>query len=227
MGRNASGKTTFAKLITGLLKPIKGTIIIDDINVGHTTSDQLAGVVGLVFQDPNVHLFANTVEEEISFMMQNLNRSSSQIQHSLDTMMNTFHLDHLLQQYPRMLSSGEKQRVALASVLAARPKLLILDEPTRGLDPLLKQSLMEYLTEYQNTGGTIVLISHDLELIAQYGDRVVLMSEGAIIADGSKHEVLSKSLHFSPQINRLTQPLVKDGWPDDLLTVDEVISRSQ
>jgi len=224
VGRNASGKTTLAKLLTGLLKPSKGKVRIQGTDSKKTSPDELAGIVGLVFQDPNAQLFADTVEEEISFMMQNLQWPSSRMQQSLENTIETFDLDRVRKQYPRMLSSGEKQRVALASVLAAQPQVLILDEPTRGLDYTLKQSLMKYLEEYRKQGGTVVLISHDLELIAQHGERVILMSQGSVIADGSKHEVLSKSLHFSPQINRLTQPLEKQGWPGDVLTVDEVMS---
>lgn len=224
IGRNASGKTTVAKLLTGLLKPTKGHIFIDGADVTKIPPDQLAGTTGLVFQDPNMHLFADTVDEEISFMMQNLQWDEKKIQDSLETMSTLFDLTAYKQQFPRMLSSGEKQRVALASVLAAQPKLLILDEPTRGLDATLKHQLMSFLMDYQQAGGTILLISHDIELIAAYGQRVLLMSEGKIIADGEKHEVLSNSLHFSPQINRLIQPLVKDGWPDNLLTVQEVMN---
>jgi energy-coupling factor transport system ATP-binding protein len=227
IGRNASGKTTLAKLLSGLIQPLKGSVLVDGVDVKKTSPDQLAGVVGLVFQDPNMHLFADTVEEEISFMMNNLQWPALRLQQSLETMITTFNLHEVRHQYPRMLSSGQKQRVALASVLAAHPQLLILDEPTRGLDFVLKQSLMEYLKTYHLQGGTVLLISHDLELIAQYGDRVVLISQGSVIADGPKHEVLSKSLHFSPQINRLIQPLEKHGWPADVLTVDEVMSLLQ
>jgi len=125
--------------------------------------------------------------------------------------------------YPRSLSTGEKQRVALASVLAAKPQLLILDEPTRGLDYELKKTLMRHISDYKTAGGTILLISHDIELIAEFGERVLLMSEGKIVADGTKHEVLANSLHFSPQINRFIQPFSKYGMPSDILTVNEIM----
>ena len=223
VGRNAAGKTTLAKLLTGLLKPSKGKVKINGTDTTQTSVEHLARDVGYVFQDPNVHLFADTVEEEITFMMQNLGFSNERIEKSLDEILRQFNLEHHRHEYPRSLSSGEKQRVALSSVMAAQPQILILDEPTRGLDYKLKKNLMHYLVEYKKEGGTILLITHDIELTAEFGKRVLLMSEGNIIADGTKHQVLANSLHFSPQINRLIQPFTKYGISSDTLTVDEML----
>ncbi len=227
IGRNASGKTTLAKMLNGLLKPTKGTVNINGINTIKTSVETLSKYVGYVFQDPNVHLFADTVEEEITFMMQNLGFASESIEESLEKMLTQFNLNYCRYSYPRSLSTGEKQRVALSSVLAASPQLLILDEPTRGLDYELKKTLMHHIKTYQQNGGTILLISHDIELIAEFGERVILISEGKIVADGTKHEVLSNSLHFSPQINRLIQPFTKYGLSSDILTVDEILKGFQ
>ncbi|MCK4332972.1 MAG: energy-coupling factor ABC transporter ATP-binding protein [Thermoplasmatales archaeon] len=227
VGRNAAGKTTLVKLLTGLLKPSKGKIEINDINTTQTTVENLSRYVGYVFQDPNVHLFADTVEEEITFMAGNLGFSPELIEQSLEKMLKKFNLEYCRHKYPRSLSSGEKQRVALASVVAAHPQILILDEPTRGLDYELKKSLVQYLVEYKRGGGTILLITHDIELIAEFGERVILMSEGKIVADGNKHQVLANSLHFSPQINRLIQPFTKYGISSDTLTVDEIMQEFQ
>jgi len=227
IGRNASGKTTLAKMLNGLLKPTKGTVEINGINTTKTSVENLARDVGYVFQDPNVHLFADTVEEEITFMMHNLGFSPKSIEESLEKMLTQFNLNYCRYAYPRSLSTGEKQRVALSSVLAANPQLLILDEPTRGLDYELKKTLMHRLKTYQQNGGTILLITHDIELIAEFGERVLLISEGNIVADGTKHDVLSNSLHFSPQINRLIQPFTKYGLASDILTVDEIMQGIQ
>lgn len=223
IGRNASGKTTLAKMLNGLLKPTKGSVKINDINTTKTSVETLSKYVGYVFQDPNVHLFADTVEEEITFMMRNLGFASESIEDSLEKMLKQFDLEYCRHMYPRSLSTGEKQRVALSSVLAAKPQLLILDEPTRGLDYELKKTLMHHISNYKTEGGTILLISHDIELIAEFGERVLLMSEGKIVADGTKHEVLANSLHFSPQINRLIQPFSKYGVSSDILTVNEIM----
>ena len=227
IGRNASGKTTLAKMLNGLLKPTKGTVEINGINTTKTSVETLSKYVGYVFQDPNVHLFADTVEEEITFMMHNLGFSPKSTEESLEKMLKQFNLNYCRYAYPRSLSTGEKQRVALSSVLAANPQLLILDEPTRGLDYELKKTLMHHLKTYQQNGGTILLITHDIELIAEFGERVLLISEGNIVADGTKHDVLSNSLHFSPQINRLIQPFTKYGLASDILTVDEIMQGIQ
>ena len=227
IGRNASGKTTLAKMLNGLLKPTKGTVEINGINTTKTSVENLARDVGYVFQDPNVHLFADTVEEEITFMMHNLGFSPKSIEESLEKMLTQFNLNYCRYAYPRSLSTGEKQRVALSSILAANPQLLILDEPTRGLDYELKKTLMHHLKTYQQNGGTILLITHDIELVAEFGERVLLISEGNIVADGTKHDVLSNSLHFSPQINRLIQPFTKYGLASDILTVDEIMQGIQ
>lgn len=223
IGRNAAGKTTLAKLLNGLLKPTKGKVMIKGLDTKKTNVENLAKYVGYVFQDPNIHLFADTVEEEITFMMNNLDFSENIINLTLEKILKKFNLVNYRNSYPRSLSSGEKQRVALASVLAGKPQILILDEPTRGLDYELKKNLMNYLINYKNSGGTVILISHDIETIAEFGERVILMSEGRIIADGDKHQVLSNSLHFSPQINRLVQPFTKYGLPSDVLTIDEIM----
>lgn len=223
IGRNAAGKTTFAKLLNGLLKPSKGNVEINGLNTKSTTVESLSKYVGYVFQDPNVHLFADTVEEEITFMMNNLGFPSDTVKKSLETILKQFNLEHCRDMYPRSLSTGEKQKVALASVLAARPQLLILDEPTRGLDYGLKKNLVNYLLKYRKNGGTVVFITHDIEIIAEFGERVILMGEGNIVADGDKHQILSNSLHFSPQINRLIQPFDRYGVPSDILTVEEIM----
>lgn len=223
VGRNAAGKTTLAQLLNGLLKPSKGKVVVDGVDTRTATVEDLARLVGYVFQDPNVHLFADTVEEEIMFMMKNLGFSEEVIRDRLDAELKRFNLERCRGMYPRSLSTGEKQRVALASVLVSKPKLLVLDEPTRGLDYGLKKELMNYLRRYRDEGGTVVLITHDIELVAEYAERVILMSEGRVVADADKHQVLSNSLHFSPQINRLIQPFTKHGIPSDTLTVDELM----
>jgi energy-coupling factor transport system ATP-binding protein len=220
IGRNASGKTTLAQLLNGLLKPTGGKVIINGLDTKKTSVEDLARFVGYVFQDPNLLLFAETVEEEITFMMKNLGFSKDLIKRRLEEELERFNLRHCRLSYPRSLSTGEKQRVALASVLAAKPKMLILDEPTRGLDYLLKRDLMKYLLRYKKEGGTILLITHDIELVAEFAERVILMSEGRIVADGEKHSILANSLHFSPQINRLIQPF---SLPQDILTVEELL----
>lgn len=223
MGRNASGKTTLVKHFNGLLKPTKGLVLVDGIDTRKTTIAELARRVGFVFQNPNDHLFADTVEEEISFTLKNLGLEDGKIKSRIDEVLERFRLDKYRRQYPRALSGGEKQRVALASVLAVHPKILILDEPTRGMEYRLKAELMNFLHEYAGQGKTVILVTHDVETVAEYADRVILLGEGRVVVDRNKRNVLSRALLFSPQINRLVQAFEKYGVPGNILTVDEVL----
>ncbi len=223
MGRNASGKTTLVKHFNSLLKPTKGSVTIQGIDTRNATIAELARQVGFVFQNPNDHLFADTVEEEISFTLKSLGLESGEIRSRIDEVLERFRLDKYGRQYPRALSGGEKQRVALASVLAVQPKILILDEPTRGMEYRLKAELMNFLQEYAAQGNTVILVTHDVETVAEYADRVILLGEGRVVVDGGKRNVLSQALLFSPQINRLVQAFARYGVPDDILTVDEVL----
>jgi energy-coupling factor transport system ATP-binding protein len=184
MGRNGSGKTTLLKLIAGLLRPQRGTI----------HSDARAAYVP---QDADVLLFAATVEDE-------LRGQTPEVAAPFRAW---------LRRYPRDLSSGERQQLAIA-VVAAAADLLLLDEPTRGLDPVVKKSLSAFLRTRAAAGAAIIVATHDVEWAARTADRVLLMAEGEIYADGPPGAVLSDSLVFATQISKL----VGGGWllPDEV-----------
>ena len=223
MGRNASGKTTLVKHFNRLLIPTKGKIKVAGTDTKETTIAEMARKVGFVFQNPNDHLFADTVYDEVVFTLKNLGFNDREMGLRTDEVLEEFHLTEYKDHYPRSLSGGEKQRVALASVLAAKPKILILDEPTRGMEYRLKSELMCLLEEYRSQGNTVVLVTHDVEIVAEYAERVILLSEGRIVVDGEKHDVLSQALLFSPQINRLVQSFKRYGVSDKILTVNEAL----
>ncbi len=223
MGRNASGKTTLVKHFNGLLKPTEGDVIVNGVNTKGSTIADLAKKVGYVFQNPNDHLFADSVEQEIAFTLKNLGFKSEGMESMIDQVLERFDLTQYRHRYPRSLSGGEKQRVAFASILVAQPKIIILDEPTRGMEYRLKVELMRFLDEYRENGNAVILVTQDVETVAEYGDRVILLSEGRTVVDGSKREVLSRALLFSPQINRLAQSLNHYGVPSDVLTADEAL----
>lgn len=223
MGRNASGKTTLVKHFNGLLKPTKGDVVVDGVNTKETTTADLARKVGYVFQNPNDHLFADSVEQEIAFSLRHLGFQRGEMEPMIDEVLKRFGLTQYRHRYPRSLSGGEKQRVALASVLVAQPKIIILDEPTRGMEYKLKAELMSYLDNYRKEGRVVILVTQDVETVAEYGDRVILLSEGRIVVDGAKRDLLSQALIFSPQINRLAQSLSHYGVPSNLLTANEVL----
>jgi len=220
MGKNASGKTTLVKLMNGLVKPRKGKVLLFGKKISDYELSDLIQKVGIVFQDPNLHLFNDTVEEEIAFVLRNLEMKDDLIDKKVNAILKQFKIEQYRNSYPHDLSGGERQRVALASVLVSEPEMLILDEPTRGMDYFLKKELIAYLKE---KAKTVIMVTHDIETAAEFAERVVLVSEGNIISDGNKRDVLSKALLFSPQINRLVQPYAKYGIPDDTLTVDELL----
>jgi len=153
-GANGSGKTTLLKLIMGLLRADAGVVNVGGLE--NPSVEETAGAVGYVFQNPDNHLFAETVKEEVEFILRNTERDGD-----VDGILKDFGVLHYMDTYPRYLSGGEKQRVALASILVARPKVLLLDEPTRGMDYGLKKRLAEYLLHYIKKGNLVIMATHD------------------------------------------------------------------
>ena len=178
MGRNGSGKTTLLKLIAGLLRARRGTVTHE-------------GQAAYVPQDADSLLFAPTVDEELRGQSPEL----------------VAPFRAWLHRYPRDLSSGERQQLAIA-LMGARADLLLIDEPTRGLDPSVKGALSAYLRTRAGAGATIIVATHDVEWAARTADRVLLMADGEIYADGPPNTVLSDSLVFATQISKL----VGGGW---------------
>jgi len=221
MGRNAAGKTTLVKHLNGLLKPLQGKVRVFGRDTRGATVAEMARHVGYVFQNPNDHLFADTVAEEIAFTLKIIGHGD--IPRRVEETLARFNLTRYKEQYPHFLSGGEKQRLALASVLVARPPVLVLDEPTRGMDHRLKNELMRFLDDYRKGGNIVILVTHDVETAAAHAERVILLSEGKVVVDGNKREVLSHALLFSPQINRVLQGFAGYGVPQDILTAGEAL----
>ncbi len=222
MGRNGSGKTTLLKSIVGLLRPQRGQLSVAGQDVAGRDVAEVCRQVGYVPQDPNALLFANSVLEELLITLRN---------HGLDArpplapqaLLERLGLTGKDGAYPRDLSAGERQRVALGAITVTRPGALMLDEPTRGLDYAAKRGLVDLLRGWRDDGMAILLVTHDVELAAAAADRVVLMSQGEIIATGDPAQVLGASPLFAPQVARL---FPGTGWltPEDalgaLLTTD-------
>ncbi|HZK43525.1 MAG TPA: ATP-binding cassette domain-containing protein [Syntrophomonadaceae bacterium] len=190
IGHNGAGKTTLIKTITGILKPDRGKLI--------RASDKL---VGYVPQNPDDFLYLPTVEEEI--------KSNLADKNELEGYLDLFALTEYRHSSPRDLSFGEKQRVVLATVLGTKPEILCLDEPTRGLDYKLKKQLGELLNEINNQGTSIILVSNDMEFIAEYSKTIILMFKGKVIDYGTKYDILSDSNFYAPQVNRLFKDIDK------------------
>jgi len=205
MGENGAGKTTLMKNINGILKPGRGHVGVSGRDTRKCSVEELASVVGYLSQDPNDYLFLPSVREELAYTMNNLGIKDDGI---IKEILERLYLMPHAEKNPRDLSTGERQRVALASVLVARPKLLLLDEPTRGLDYLLKEELGNILLQFQKEGTAIIIITHDVEFAAEYADRIVLMADGTIVASGSKYDILTNSTFYSPQISKLFNNII-------------------
>ncbi|MEJ2556743.1 MAG: energy-coupling factor transporter ATPase [Anaerolineae bacterium] len=214
MGRNGSGKSTLLKNMVGLLRPQRGRIRIFDQDIKEATLAEITRRVGFVPQNPGRLLFNETLEEELAFT-----RRGHQLPLA-DTrpLLSRLRLGELAQAYPRDLSTGERQRAALAAILVAEPEVLLLDEPTRGLDYANKEELTAILNDLRQQGGTVVMATHDVELVARCADRVVILGEGQVVVDGPVREVMTESLVFASQINKLLRD-------DCFLTVEDVLQR--
>jgi energy-coupling factor transport system ATP-binding protein len=205
MGRNGSGKTTLLKQLVGLLKPNQGQVRIADsdsqrlLDTRQVAVEDVIRSVGYVPQNPNALLFSDTVRQELDFT----GRGHGLPPASHDTLLDTLGLAVYADHYPRDLSVGERQRVALAAILVAEPQILLLDEPTRGLDYEQKSALVSFLQRAKAQGRTIVMATHDVELVASCADRVVLLGDGQIVVDGPARQVMSESLVFASQVNKL------------------------
>jgi len=192
LGNNGAGKSTLAKLILGILKPKKGRVLVYGMDTREKEVYELASYVGLVFQDPLTMLFARTVEEELSYGPRNLGVTPSEIAHRVAESASMCRIEHLLGYSPFASSYGEKKRIAVASILTMRPRVLILDEPTAGQDYASYTSFMDFVSGLVGTVGTLILITHDTDLAIEYTDRTVILSGGRIVADGPTREVLAR-----------------------------------
>lgn len=213
MGENGAGKTTLVKMFNGLLKPNSGKISVDGVDTREKSVAQLSRDVGLIFQNPDHQLFAETVAEELSFSLRNFGFSEEVVQRRVTSLMNTLDLERYSSSSPFVLSGGERKRVALAAILAWDPKHVIMDEPTIGQDYLQKDRLRNFIVQLVSQGKTIVIVTHDVEFVAECKPRVVLLSHGQIVGDGAAAEVLTdsplveKASLVIPQIARLMRTL--------------------
>jgi len=201
MGRNGSGKSTLLKQVVGLLKPDQGQVVVSGLDTRRAALDDVIRTVGYVPQHPGALLFQETLAAELAFT-----RRSHRQPPDPDgdrALLARLGLDALAERNPRDLSGGEQQRAALAAILVADPRIILLDEPTRGLDYEQKHRLAGLLQEMKREGRTIIMATHDVELAAACADRVVLMAEGQIVVDGPARDVMSDSQVFSSQINKL------------------------
>ncbi|MGI6371570.1 MAG: energy-coupling factor transporter ATPase [Caldicoprobacterales bacterium] len=232
IGHTGSGKSTLVQHLNGLLKPTSGTVRVDDIIVESKSKNlkDLRRKVGLVFQYPEHQLFEEKVYLDIAFGPKNLGCSDTETELRVREAMELVGLDYesIKDRSPFELSGGQRRRVAIAGVLAMKPKVLILDEPTAGLDPRGRDEILGRVAElHRRYGITIILVSHSMEDVAKLVDRIIVMNKGKIALDGPPGEVFKYSQRLDdmglaiPSITRLMKHLRASGMdvPEDVFTV--------
>lgn len=224
IGSNGAGKSTLSKLLNGLLKPASGTVTINGMDTRKTKSSTLARHIGFLFQNPDRQICKNTVADEIRFGLELVINDKDLVQQRLESILQRFGFNP--DSNPFQLSRGERQRLALASIIAAEPEILILDEPTTGLDYSECTQIMNTINELNSKGVTVVMVCHDMEVVLDYARRILVLSDGRLLADGSTkeifraEEVLHKASILPPQIPQLALRLGQ-GF-ENAFTVEEM-----
>lgn len=234
IGHTGSGKSTLIQHLNGLLKPTSGKIIADGVQIDKNSSNltDLRKKIGLVFQYPEYQLFEETVERDIAFGPKNLVVSEDEVRKTVKDAMNSVGLTYekFKDKSPFELSGGLKRRVAIAGVLAMKPKVLILDEPTAGLDPRGRDEILDEVLEiHKKNNITIILVSHSMEDVAKIAQRLIVMDKGKILMDSSPREIFKREEELKkaglgiPQITSFMRALKKKGIEvnDDCITVSE------
>jgi len=204
VGENGAGKTTLVRHTNGLLKPTKGSVVVDGVDTRDTTTATLSRAVGIAFQNPDHQLFSESVQDEVKFAMRNLGFAEALIAQRLDWALKFFGLEQYRKSSPLVLSGGEKKRLTLACILAWDPDVVVLDEPTVGQDSLQKEKLAQIFRLLQSTGKTIIIVSHDVEFLWPIQPRLLVMSGGKIVADGKMSKIMSDRALLESA--RVTQP---------------------
>jgi energy-coupling factor transport system ATP-binding protein len=189
VGGTGSGKSTLARHMNLLLEPTRGEVLVDGVDARELRRSELRRRVGLVFQFPEAALFAPTVREDVAFAPRQLGLDAPEVRRRVDEALGLLGAGHLAERSPFRLSGGERRRVAIAGILAMRPETLVLDEPTAGLDPATRGELLEVLKRLRAGGTSVVLVSHDLDEVAEVADRVCALEDRGIRAVGTPAEV--------------------------------------
>jgi len=227
MGQNGAGKTTLVKHFNGLLKPTKGEVLVDGVSTRDVSVAKLARNVGFVFQNPDHQLFSETVEAEIAFALKNFGFEEAVIEKQVDWALNLLDVTKYRKTSPFMLSGGERKRVALASILAWDPKVIILDEPTIGQDYKQKEKLQQFILQLNAQKKTVIIVTHDVEFVAECNPRIILMTQGKILVDGVAEKILTdpklleQASIVPPQITQIFLRLADLGLPTDVIDVQK------
>jgi len=223
IGQNGSGKTTLVKHLNGLLYPTEGKVMVKDKDTRAQSLRELSCTVGYVFQNPDHQIFAETVFEEVAFGPRLQGQTDSEIKANVQQALEAVGLTGQEEKDPFSMSKGERQRVAVASIVATRPEVIIMDEPTTGLDYHQIRASMEMIKELNQRGHTIIMVTHNMWVVAEYAHRAVVIKDGSLILKGtpreifSREDVLEEAFLKPPPVVRLANRLGKT-----LLSVEEL-----
>ncbi|NLG96695.1 MAG: ATP-binding cassette domain-containing protein [Chloroflexi bacterium] len=233
IGQNGSGKTTLSKCLNGLFKPTSGDVIVDGLNSKDTPVVQMVKRVGYVFQNPDHQLFNSNCWDEIAYGPRNIQLDEEEVRERVTEAARVVGLpEEYFNEHPFFLSKGLRQRVAIASILALRPRVIIVDEPTTGQDARQSIEIMDFLCDLnEKLGHTIIIVTHDMPIVGAYARRVIAMGQGRILADGTTREVfrlsevLAQTYIEPPQITQLAQCVQHLGFDPGTLSVDEMLDQ--
>ena len=220
LGGNGTGKTTTLSLIAGIQPPYRGTVMLDGKKIStFSDADKFNGLLGVLPQNPQTLFVKKTVEKDLEEMLSGCKMPREFIKAKVSSVAKFCELEHLMQQHPYDLSGGEQQRAALAKVLLLNPKILLLDEPTKGLDNEFKKNFAGILQKLTNQGVTIIMVSHDIEFCASYAHRCGLFFDGNIVTEGTPKQFFSGNSFYTTAANRMARHLLPD-----VITAEEVIA---
>jgi energy-coupling factor transport system ATP-binding protein len=228
VGQNGSGKTTLLKNVLGILKPTEGEIFIDGVNSKEASVAEWSYKIGLVLQNPDIQLFRMSAAEEVVFGLEKLGLPDDVIQKRVGDALRATGLLEFKDVYPFKLSFGDRRKLAVAAVVAMEPQVLIFDEPTTGQDYRGRYELVEIARQLNEQGTTVIMVTHDMDLVAKYTQRVFVLGEGRLLLEGptaevfNQREILASTYLAPPQISLLAQNLRRFGVPPTVLSVDEM-----
>jgi len=230
VGQNGSGKTTLAKQLNGLLRPKSGRVVVDGLDTSQHPVRSLAAHVGYVFQNPGHQLFARTVGDELAFGPRNLGAARAEIEQRVEEVARALGLEAHLADQPHRLPLPVRKLISIGSVLTMRTPILVLDEPTTGQDHRTVARVGEVIRSVRAAGTTVVVVSHDMALVADLADRLVVLHDGRVVADGTPREVLTDATFADatrlapPQITQLAAALPGRGGHSAVLSISELLA---
>lgn len=228
IGQNGAGKTTLVKHIIRLLKPTNGRVLLDGRDIADKEVEDLSQTVGLVLQNPDAQLFAMSVAEEVAFGCTKLNLSEGEITTRVDNALAATGLEAFRDLYPFNLSFADRRKLSVAAVVAMEPEILIFDEPTTAQDYKGRRELSNIAKSLNEMGRTVIMVTHDMDLIAEYTRRLIVMGEGKVLLDGPTAEVfqqvetLAETYITPPQVTQLALGLAKYQIPNNIISVDQL-----